>query len=454
MCQAFPTAMLTHATVLAERLSTWAMEHRDAALGEHEQAVLAAVRAVLPALLTTMLQASTHDLDARQRPGRRPCPTCQQPCRLQSWRWRQVQTVCGPIRLQRPWFRCRPCRTGFSPVDAVWQLPARARLSDRLRQQVVELGAATTFAEAERLLDTLTGQHVAAETIRQHTEQTGTALEVQQQAQIARVQQTGEAVGPVDPAPGLLLVEADGVMVRFQDGWHEAKVGTLAGWDGEQAQQPSYVAAREGPEPFGLRLLAEAARRGALDVVGWEQPAGTDPRLAGATGPSLAVLREVQVLGDGAVWIWGLAAEHFGQRTELVDWYHASQHLWSAGKALHGDGTAQTAAWVQASKTRLWEQGAAALLRHLGAELATAPPPVQPVLQRERGYFQHNRTRLDYAGARAAGRPTGSGAVESACKHLVQHRLKRPGARWSDAGGQALLTLRAHLSSRRLLPAR
>jgi hypothetical protein len=444
--------MLTHATTLAAQLSSWATDHPQASLAEQEQAVLATVRAVLPALLVTVAHLSLRDLDTRQRLGARPCPRCRQTCRVQSWRWRQVQTVCGTVRLQRPWFRCRSCRQGFSPVDAVWRLPSRARLSAVLQQQVVELGAATTFAEAERWLEALTGQHVAAETIRQHTEQTGAALEALQQAQITQVQRTGEAAAPREPAIGTLLVEADGVMVRFQDGWHEAKVGTVAGWDGQQVQAPSYVAAREGPERFGPRLLTEAARRGALDVVGWEQPPETDPRLAGVTGPSLAILRAVHILGDGAAWIWGLAAEHFGQRTELVDWYHASQHLWAAGKAVHGEGALATTAWVQARQTRLWEQGASALLQQLATDLIGAPASARLPLRRERGYFARNRERLDYAGARAAGRPLGSGAVESACKHLVQHRLKRPGARWSDAGGQALLSLRAHLSSGRPLP--
>jgi hypothetical protein len=444
--------MLADLLRLAQTLQAWADQHRDAPLAEHEHAVLTAVRTALPSLLTAVVQRSTRELDLRAHLGRRACPRCGTWLAVQSWRPRQIQTACGPVRLSRPWFYCRPCRQGFSPVDVVLDLKPGAHLSTGLRQQVVELGAATTFAEAERLLAALTGQHVAAETIRHHTEQAGATLETEQQAQLAQVQQTGEAAVPVEAAPGRLLVEADGVMVRFRDGWHEAKVGIVAGWDGEHAQAPSYVAAREGPERFGPRLLTEAARRGALAVVRWEQPPDTDPRLQGASGPSLAVLREVQVLGDGAAWIWHLAAEHFGQRTELVDWYHSSQHLWTAGKALQGDGTAAAAAWVRQRQTLLWERGADALLGQLRVDAAGAPTAAQPLVQRERGYFAHNRTRLDYAGARAAGRPTGSGAVESACKHLVQHRLKRPGARWSDAGGQALLTLRAHLSSGRPLP--
>jgi len=111
--------------------------------------------------------------------------------------------------------------------------------------------------------------------------------------------------------------------VRFQDGWHEAKVGEIAGCrvgnglpDTDPMARPpvlvapSYVASRAPVGEFGPLFLAEAARRGALEVVDWTQPADTDPRLR-LVGPAEAQLRSVVVLGDGAHWIWELAAEHF-----------------------------------------------------------------------------------------------------------------------------------------------
>ena len=75
-----------------------------------------------------------------------------------------------------------------------------------------------------------------------------------------------------------------------------------------------------------------------MDVVGWEQPPGLDPRLPGPSGPAMAILRPLMVLGEGARWIWELATEHFGPaRTEVVDYWHATQHLWALGRALHGE---------------------------------------------------------------------------------------------------------------------
>src|SRR5439155_10171927 len=160
----------------------------------------------------------------------------------------------------------------------------------------------------------------------------------------------------------------------------------------------------------GPRWLAESARRGALEVVGWQGPAPGTP--AALYLPALAVLRPVVVLGDGAPWIWALAAEHFGRRTEIVDWYHATGHLWALGKALWGQDTPATRRWVEAAKALLWGQGAAALLQEWRT-LQPATPAAKEALRQERGYFTTNADRMRYPRYRARGLPVGSGAVES-----------------------------------------
>src|SRR5438445_321937 len=122
----------------------------------------------------------------------------------------------------------------------------------------------------------------------------------------------------------------EGGMVHYLDGWHEVKVGLVGGWDGERTVAQSYLASRSAAEAFGPLLLAEAARRGALDVVG---------RVGAVTRRGLYLLRSVVVLGDGAVWIWNLAADHFGERVEIVDFYHAAEHLWEVANAVYGTGS-------------------------------------------------------------------------------------------------------------------
>jgi hypothetical protein len=302
--------------------------------------------------------------------------------------------------------------------------------------------------------------------VRRHSERQGAALADAREAAGARVLATREAAEAVEPAPGQLVVEADGVLVRYLDGWHEVKVGLVAGLVDGALVAPSYVATRASAEAFGPYLLAEAARRGALEIVAWR---------GGLTGRALGILRRVVVLGDGAVWIWNLAGEHFGERVEIVDCYHACEHLWSAAKALHGAAGPAGAAWADARIAALlehcWpppgsatgaradariaellEHGAGPVLAALRAARAATPEAAE-ALRVERGYFRTNAARMAYPAFRAAGLPIGSGAVESAAKHLVQQRMKRAGMRWSEAGARGMLALLAHRASGRSLPA-
>lgn len=439
MAESVPASIVACLEQLGEELATWVQAHHDGTLATHEQGVLHAVRQAMPGLLGAVVQASTRALAPAQPRLRAPCPACgTRTAPRKQWRRRQVRTVCGLVRYERPCYWCRGCRRGWSAADATLAVPPRARLSAGLDLWLGELGAAATFAPATALLERLTGLVVSAETVRQHAEQQGAALDAAQHTAITRCQATRAAAERVVAAPGLLVVQTDGVMVPYADGYHEAKVGLVAGWEGERLVAPSYVAAREPAAAFGSRLLTEAARRGALEVVGWT---------GGRTGPGLARLRPVVVLGDGAPWIWNLAAEHFGACREIVDWYHASEHLWALAHVLYGEGTEPAQTWATARLTELHEQGAGALLQAL-RQVHPTTPAGRKALRQERGYFRTNQARMAYPSFLAQGLPIGSGAVESTARHLVQLRLKRPGARWSDAGAQAILTLRAHLLSR------
>ncbi len=445
MCQTLPAAIVAPLEALGQAILAIADQQRDASLAEQEAALLGAVRQALPALLAVLVSAATTGLNpARPLVGVR-CPQSGGGQRLTVARWRPrgVQTTCGPLRLLRPSYRCRRCRTEVRPVDATLDLAPRLRLSPALEQHLIRLGGTTSFREAADLLGQLTGIAVAPETVRQVTEASGAATAAQETAAITTVQVTRESADPVAAAPGTLVVEADGAMLRYLDGWHEVKVGVVGGVVDGDLQAPSYVAAREDAAAFGPRLLAEAARRGALEVAAWE---GT------VAQPGLAQLRPVEVLGDGAAWIWALAADHFGERTEVVDFYHAAEHLWTVARALYGEGTPAATAWAEQQRHALRHQGVAPVL----AALATARPPTAAaaaVLRRECGYFRTHAARMDYPAVAAAGLLIGSGAVEGSAKHVVQQRLKRPGQRWSTDGARCLLAVRARLASQRpLLP--
>lgn len=429
--------MLTQLEALGTALINVAQQHRDAPLATLEQEVLTAVRSALPKLLQDVLMASTTDLQPGMLQRQQCCPHCGERVSVQSWRPRKVTTVCGTITFERPWFVCRACHHGFSPIDRTLQLAGRTRLSEGFREQIIGLGAATSFAEGAYLMEKLTGLAVSDETVRQHTERRGQEFEAAQQVANERVKETQESAAPLDPAPGKLMIQIDGVFVRYLDGYHEVRLGLVAGQENGKMVAPSYVAARETPEAFGSRLLAEAARRGALEVVDWK---------GSVTQPGLAVLREVVVLADGAVWIWNLAADHFGERIEIIDFYHASEHLWKVAKALHGEGTEAAKTWAGNRIKELLEEGAEPVQKAL-AEANGESAEATEVLRVERGYFRTNAARMDYPRFRALGLPIGSGAVESSAKHLVKQRMNRSGARWSDSGAQGVLNVRSRLLS-------
>jgi hypothetical protein len=445
---------------LGRALGEHVRKHRDASLEVHEQGLLDAVRQVAPPLLEALVSRATSGLAADGRPVRARCPSCQQRRPAQSRRKRQLQTRVGAISVERPWHHCQPCGHGWSPSDQALGLAAYQQTSSGLARWEALLGAITTFGEASMLLAEFAGVHVGTETLRVQAERVGTELEGQQRAAMQHVEAQHEPLpSESDPAPGRLVVETDGVMVRYrdrhldgtrieEDDWHEVKLGVVGGWLGQrpraELQAASYVAAREPARAFARRLGTEAARRGALDVTEWHPWDGTP-----------AQLRPVVVLGDGAKWIWQEIGPLFGpERTEIVDYFHATEHVWTVAKALHGHDTPESTAWAEAGVHRLWRHGPQALLGWFDAALARTSDAAA-VLKRERSYFSTNAPRMRYPELRRSSLPIGSGAVESTAKHLVQQRMKRAGMRWSDLGARAILDLRCHLlSGRSLAPVR
>ena len=213
-----PDEILQPLLQLGRALMTHARGHRDTSLAEHEDGVLRAWRRVAPVVLEGVLQVTTTGLEKTARPLASRCPRCEQRRGVQSQRKRQLQTRLGPIRLKRWWHHCWKCGHGWSPPDQALGLAPYQQTSTGLTRWQAALGAVTTFREAARLLGDLAGVEVGSETLRTHAERIGTELEGQQRAAMAEVEQTHEPPsGEHDPAPGLLVIETDGVMVRYRD---------------------------------------------------------------------------------------------------------------------------------------------------------------------------------------------------------------------------------------------
>ena len=237
---------------------------------------------------------------------------------------------------------------------------------------------------------------------------------------------------PADPEPapaaarGPLTVGIDGGMIFVDRRWQEVKLACL--YDrADRVGTPTrgtltrraVVAVRGTPEDLSARLWPQAAALGAAD-------------------------RRVVVLGDGAPWIWNLAAVVFPDRVEILDWYHADEHISAVARALYGEGTEKAATWRTTQLDRLATDGVDQIiesLRFLGPHQRTAAKRTA-IADLER-YLTTNRARMRYQTFRAAGYAIGRGAVESAVSHVVQQRMKRVGMHGRAPGADAMLALRS-----------
>jgi hypothetical protein len=319
------------------------------------------------------------------------------------------------VTFRRAYYHCAACGSGQTPYDADSGL-GEGQLSSRLAAVVSLLAVQASFDQASQLVHELTGVRVDDNTIQRTAERAGQVLLDREDH---AVQQALESREPPAPRvePRRLYVSADGTTAPTMEGWREVKCGAVYWEDPVQGHQCQYVGRIEGCEDFGRRLWHLACECG------------------------LRQAAEVVVLGDGAPWIWNQAQLRLSRAVQILDWYHASEHVWLCANGLYGEGTADAKTWAESKLKVLYEHGGQAMLESLqrsGRARGTPPEPLEGLT----GYVTSNVERMDYPAYRAAGLHIGSGPVESACKRLVNGRLKGPGMKWKVCGADAILALR------------
>jgi hypothetical protein len=230
----------------------------------------------------------------------------------------------------------------------------------------------------------------------------------------------------------------DGCMLYIRgEEWKELKVGCFfdVEWtkilDAQtkeevevgHAAQTSYICHLGGPEPFGRKLWTEAKRRKWHDAV------------------------DTQVVADGASWIWNLVGDYLYDAHQLVDWYHATEHLGLAANLAFEPGSPQAQRWFKHQENRLF-QGHADQIAETIIQLADERLEQREELLQQAGYFEHHQHRMNYLEMRAEGWVIGSGMVESGGKRF-KDRFTRAGMRWSREGAEKLLPLRSAVMSGR-----
>lgn len=411
----------------AELLRRWAVEHYRPGMTVTQMELLiwetcgmenpAALRH-LDALLEWM---------PLEKPTGKPCPKCGKrvPVKAKD-RERSVRTMAGRLTLKRNYHYCERCELGFYPLDRALDLPEEGELTREMEKRVADFAVNDVYEQGAERWNLHYREPISDNLLRRVAARLGRQCEEADQGHLQ------EALKPSADAAEVLVVQSDGSLLPIlgAEPWKEAKVAVTYRHDTE----------RDRPIPGTQRYCA---------VVG--TVANFAPVLEELlVAERLDEVRTVIWLGDGATHNWTLADQVAGDAVQILDWYHAVQHAVDCGKALLEEESPYLPHWKQRMEALLADGEIEVLLR----ELMDCIPEVE---RRRRGgksealkaiddlvrYYRTNLHRMKYRLFREHGFPIGSGAVESAHKHVLQCRMKRAGQRWRLQNARRMAHMRA-----------
>lgn len=373
--------------------------------------------------------------DSGYRGPRFPCGKGHQ-ADFVDYRSKDVQTVLSKIRVRRAYYHCGICTAGTFPKDSDLDVVSTS-FSPGVRRLIARVGGKEPFDEGRLDLQEMAGIVVKTKQVERVSEAIGAQIE-----QIASRERGAALAGKVVLLHSVpkMYIAIDGTGVPMvpretqgrpgkdetgQAKTREAKLGCVftqtrlddKGRPVRDEGSTTYVGAIENAKNFGSRIFAEAIRRSARRA------------------------EQIIVLGDGAVWIWNIADQHFPGAIQIVDLYHAREHLSGLAKILYGPGTPKAQAWAEARIRELDAGDIETLLATL-ARLRPSTTNGKDELRKTIAYFESNAHRMRYAEFRRRGLFVGSGVVEAACKTIIGHRLKQSGMRWTVRGANAIIALR------------
>ena len=406
-----------------------------------EMAVRAALHRAGAAALNELLRFATPAADQRTL----PCH-CGRQAHYRELRTKTVLTAVGKVEVSRPYYLCPDCHNGRFPADVELDI-VHTEFSPGVRRMQALVGQEGPFDHGRQQLKLLANLDVTTKAVERTAEAIGEDIAAHERAEIQRAMQLDLPIVIGKPIP-ILYVQMDGTGVPVvqketlgrvgkTEGQpahtREVKLGcvfTQSSWDEEgfpirDPDSTTYTGAIEAAEEFGKRIYREACNRG------WSQA------------------EKKVVIGDGAEWIWNLAEPYFPGAIQIVDLYHARQHLWELARKLHPNDQVQQKAWMKLHQQRLLDKGKIARLVAALRAIHTANPEVAEKLRTEADYFEKNAERMRYPQFRRRHLFVGSGVIEAGCKTVIGSRLKQSGMFWTVRGANAIIALRCcHLNNR------
>jgi hypothetical protein len=422
--------------IFAERRQTGGID-----LEAVEMGFRAALHQAGAAALTQLLQFPEPAVPQRHI----SCP-CGHQARYRELRSRQLLTALGEVKLSRPWYLCPHCHNGQFPVDRQLDI-ANRDFSPGVRRMQAIVGQDAPFDRGREQIKVLAGLEVTAKSVERTAEAIGADIAAHEQREIHKAVQLDLPVIVGEPIP-ILYVQMDGtglpVVKKETEGrkgktdgqpahTREVKLGcvftqTTHDEEGFAIRDPdstTYTGAIETAEQFGRRLYLEAWNRG------WSRA------------------EKKVVIGDGAEWIWNLADIHFPGAIQIVDLYHARQHLWDLARRLHPNDPAQQKSWIKLHQKRLLDKGKIEKLVLSLRSVESTNADLLEKIRTEADYFGRNAERMRYPKFRRQHLFVGSGVIEAGCKTVIGSRLKQSGMFWTVTGANSIIALRCcHLNGR------
>jgi hypothetical protein len=363
---------------------------------------------------------------------------CGRAAHYRDLRSKPLLTAVGPVTVLRPYYLCRHCHKGQFPMDVELDI-AGTELSPAIRRMQAVVGQQMPFDAGRQQMKLLAGIELTTKSMERSAEAVGEHIAAGEHQEMQRAVQLHLPIVIGHPVP-ILYIEMDGTgvpVVRKEtvgrqgktDGQpahtREAKLGcvfTQTGWDTEgyairDPDSTSYVGAIETAEQFGKRMYVETWKRG------WSRA------------------QKKVVIGDGAEWIWNLADQHFPGAVQIVDLFHARQHLWELARRLHPNDEAAQKRWMLVHQDLL-DRGKMKKLTAALRSVRTDNPELGEKLRTEADYFHRNALRMRYPKFRRLHLFVGSGVIEAGCKTVIASRLKQSGMFWTVRGANAMLSLR------------
>lgn len=398
-----------------------------------EMAIRAAMHQAGAAALGELLRYGPPAPDQRTVPCR-----CGQMAEFKELRRKAILTAVGSTSVERPYYLCGHCHEGQFPMDRELDVQD-TELSPGVRRMLAVVGSEAPFDHGREQMKLLAHLQVSTKAVERTAEALGADMALRQQQDIHRAMQLELPIAK-DPSVPTLYVQMDGTGVPVVKAESEGHAGKVAGQPAQTREaklgcvfiqstldaegrpvrdeaSTTYTGAIETAEEFGRRLYAEACQRG------WKRA------------------QTKVVMGDGAEWIWNLAELHFPEAVQIVDLYHARQHLWELARQLYPGEEPRQKRWIMARQSQLDNGKIESLVAALRAQPGASPELAEKI-RTEAAYFEKNARRMRYPEFRRQGLFVGSGVIEAGCKTVIGLRLKRSGMFWTVRGANSIIALR------------